>query len=263
MTGKVLENNTAGALVLILPLALAMVLLYKAWPFLLLFFLLTIAWKIWENYQWQQWCRHVNPFFNALIRENRGCLTAMDLSLKANLTGGSARRFLERKAEEYGAQRQSLGEKGTVYYFITASALGTIFDDSEPTAEEEEPEPAPTVTIPQLASAATPEATPPLPAPASSFAQLVELKEARQEVEVSAEITKSEPSATAANTASQPAFSLIQAELAKRLDINPSTLGRRKSEPDFSQWSQSKDPDGIAWKYLSDSKLFVPVEAGE
>ncbi|NET85868.1 MAG: hypothetical protein F6J94_29465, partial [Moorea sp. SIO1F2] len=52
---------------------------------------------------------------------------------------------------------------------------------------------------------------------------------------------------------------LIQAELAKRLDVHSSTVGKRKSDPDFSQWSQSKDPDGIAWEYSSQRKEFLPV----
>jgi hypothetical protein len=55
--------------------------------------------------------------------------------------------------------------------------------------------------------------------------------------------------------------SLIQAELAKRLDLNSSTVGRRKSDPDFEEWSQSKDPEGIAWRYESETKMFVAVDS--
>jgi hypothetical protein len=54
--------------------------------------------------------------------------------------------------------------------------------------------------------------------------------------------------------------SLIQAELAKRLDVHSSTVGKRKSDPDFAEWSQSRDPEGIAWEYSSDTKEFFPVE---
>ncbi|MFP4101470.1 MAG: hypothetical protein ACLFWZ_12905, partial [Coleofasciculus sp.] len=53
---------------------------------------------------------------------------------------------------------------------------------------------------------------------------------------------------------------LIQAELAKRLDVHSSTIGKRKSDPDFAQWSQSKDPDGVAWEYSPETKEFLPVE---
>jgi hypothetical protein len=55
-------------------------------------------------------------------------------------------------------------------------------------------------------------------------------------------------------------LALIQADLAKRLDINPSTVGRRKSDPDFALWSQTKDPEGLAWKYVPKTKMFVPLE---
>jgi hypothetical protein len=53
--------------------------------------------------------------------------------------------------------------------------------------------------------------------------------------------------------------SLIQADLAKRLDTTSSTIARRKTDPDFPLWSQSKDPDGIAWQYLDENKVFIPV----
>jgi hypothetical protein len=53
---------------------------------------------------------------------------------------------------------------------------------------------------------------------------------------------------------------LIQAELAKRLDVHSSTVGKRKSDPDFSEWSQSRDPEGIAWVYSPDTKEFLPLE---
>jgi hypothetical protein len=37
---------------------------------------------------------------------------------------------------------------------------------------------------------------------------------------------------------------LKQTELAKRLDIHYNTIGKRKSESDFPQWSQKRDPEG-------------------
>ena len=58
----------------------------------------------------------------------------------------------------------------------------------------------------------------------------------------------------------QASKSLIQAELAKRLDVHSSTVGKRKSDTDFSEWSQSRDPDGIAWKYSPETREFLPVD---
>ena len=72
MTGKVLENNSPSVLILILPLALFVVVLYTAWPVFLGIFALILGWKFWDTYQWQQWCKKVNPYFTELIpRESR------------------------------------------------------------------------------------------------------------------------------------------------------------------------------------------------
>jgi hypothetical protein len=271
MTGKVLENGTAGVLVLILPIAVALVVVFTAWPFLLLLIALSIGLKLWDNYQWQQWCQQVNPFFTQLIKENQGALTVMDLSLKANLTGRAAKRFLERKAEEYGAQRKTYKDN-TVYYFLTVSALGSIFDDSDIISDEEEEEPLPSrKKTSQLTSTAPEKLT------FSEIAQLASQKEASQPAEEittqakeaiePASVAEEEPVAepvmieeSAASEREESGLALIQADLAKRLDINASTVARRKMSPDFPEWSQSKDPEGIAWKYVPETQMFVPMD---
>ncbi len=267
MTGKVLDNGSAGILVLILPLAIAFVVLYKLWPFLLLLAALIIAFKIWQNYQWQKWCREINPYFNQLIRENRGYLTPVDLSVKANLTARAAKVFLSRKSDEYGTQPKNIKDKGVVYYFPTASALGSILDDSEP-----EP-----INSYQLAAKESNRLS------VRGIAQLAKQEQSQgtnatsKSVESSpvAQLTKEESpesspweaesdtsdSMSDQNTSIDAGQSLIQAELAKRLDLNSSTVGRRKSDPDFEEWSQSKDPEGIAWRYESETKMFVAVDS--
>lgn len=45
--------------------------------------------------------------------------------------------------------------------------------------------------------------------------------------------------------------------LAQRLNVSDTTISRRRSRPDFPQWSCHKDPDGIAWMYLKKTKHFV------
>lgn len=274
MTGKVLDNKSAGILVLILPLGVTLVLLYRAWLYILFAIGAVLAWNVWSNYQWEQWSLQVNPIFNQLIQENQGCLTAVDLSLKGDLTPNAARKYLERKADEFGAYRRSYQDKGTVYYFITASTLGKIFDDSELT-DEEAPAPvlrasAPAVTI--AASIPEPEKT-----VASPFANLAEIKEERQTVSDAiaeiAPITETEqiretiqetvPELVATEPvtaqATRNVITLIQSDLAKRLDTTSSTIARRKTEPDFADWSLSKDPDGVAWSYDPDSKMFTAI----
>jgi hypothetical protein len=284
MTGKVLDNGASRALVFILPIAVAVVVLMKAWPVLLLLMVLTLATRIWQQYQWQQWCKLVNPLFNELIKENKGCLTPMDLSLKANLTAKSAKVFLEKKAEEYGAQKKSYQDRGTIYYFLTASALGSIFDESEPALESENEE------------IATKQNNPPAKASSVSvIASLVELENNSTTTTETANILGEEKAKTVTNPSGQklspdvtttqetketqeesnnPDTSartdesagdsldsnnliLNQGDLAKRLDVHQNTIGKRKSDPDFSQWSQSKDPEGVAWKYSAKTKMFV------
>ncbi|WP_319422507.1 hypothetical protein [Pleurocapsa sp. FMAR1] len=264
MTGKVLDNGSAGILVLILPLAFGFVVLYQLWPFLLALAALIVAYKIWQNIQWQKWCGDINPYFNQLIKENRGYLTPVDLSVKANLTARDAKIFLSRKSEEYGTKPKNVKDKGVVYYFPTASALGSIFDDSEPDQA---------INSYQLAAKESNKLS------VRGIAQLAKQEQNSgiknlddsQESSAVAQLTKAETS-TAIDTESevedltdnQPTSidagqSLIQAELAKRLDLNSSTVGRRKSEPDFEEWSQSKDPEGVAWKYEPETKLYVAV----
>jgi hypothetical protein len=375
MTEKEIDSSATGLLVLILPIAFLIVLLFKAWPVLLALLLLSITLRVWQQYQWQQWSKRVNPYFNQLIKENQGCLTALDLSMKANLSGSAARLFLDRKAEEFGAQRREYEGKGTVYYFLTVSSLGSLLEESEPPPElEDEDEEdiatlTPALPTSELIETLTQKDSHPshshgessisgrqeLPEPpmaeesvssveVSSTEQVeVEEEESVSAVEVSTpdpveveeeepvspvevstpdpveveeeepvspvevsttkesvtpvEISTTEESVSPVGVSSidqveakleslQPPQSeptellkekehlyqdaptqnqdvykaLIQAELAKRLDVHSSTVGKRKSDEDFPEWSQSRDPEGIAWGYNPETKEFVPLE---
>jgi hypothetical protein len=61
---------------------------------------------------------------------------------------------------------------------------------------------------------------------------------------------------TALATKAAPEGSVSGQELAERLGVSKSTISRRKFDVDFSEWSSSQDPDGIAWAY--DSGAFIP-----
>jgi len=257
MTGKVIDSSTTGILILLLPIAFVFVLLFKTWPYLLALLVVIILLKIWQQYRWLQWSKQVNPFFNQLIKDNQGCLTPLDLSMKANISGTAAQRYLDRKAEEFGAKRRDYEDKGIVYYFLTANALGSIFDSSEPLPEQESE--SLTNQAPKLVQ----------------WLMEDEEDEADEEEEEIEETSESETEgediqdtvASPGETSSpqlqdkdKPSQSVIQAELAKRLDVHSSTIGKRKSDPDFAQWSQSKDPEGVAWEYSPKTKEFSPVE---
>ncbi len=247
MTGQVLDRNSNGLLVLIIPMAFAIVIICQLWPVLLGLTVVIISWKSWQNYQWRKWCQIVNPFFNDLVKENRGYLTPMDLSLKASLSSRSAKAFLERKSEEYGTQPHKVKDKGVVYYFPTASALGRIFDDSDPFGDVEEEEVTTTSTSPQsISTSSTTKESNPI-----SFKEITQLAQ-----------EKAKTATTTSTLDKTEIKSLNQADLAKRLDVNTSTVGRQKtkSEAEFAIWSLSKDPEGIAWKYVTSTNEFVPSE---
>ena len=264
MTGKVLDNGSAGILILIIPFAFGFVVLYQLWPFLLAFAALIVALKVWQNYRWQKWCEEINPYFNQLIKENRGYLTPVDLSVKANLTAGDAKTFLTRKSDEYGTMPQNVKNKGFVYYFPTASALGSIFDDSEPepaiNSYQIAGKDANKLSVRGIAQIAKQEQSAPAESP-SSVAQLTKEESISSTATIEPEIEAEDNSFSdvAEDFSIDVRHSLIQAELAKRLDLNTSTVGRRKSDPDFEEWSQSKDPEGIAWRYEEESKMFIAV----
>ena len=263
MTVKVLDNGSAGALVLLIPLAFGFVVLYALWPFLLLIAAMIVAFKMWQDYRWQKWCEEINPYFNQLIKENQGYITPVDLSLKANLTANAARTFLARKSDEYGTSPKKVADQGIVYYFPTASALGSILDNSEPEAAVNSYQLAAKDSnklsvrgIAQLAKQEQNEADDTATDPESSSVALITRAESPQSTAINSE-SETDSSTPNQATSIDAGQSLIQAELAKRLDLNSSTVGRRKSDPDFPLWSMSKDPEGIAWRYDPDTKLYV------
>ncbi|MBW4544460.1 MAG: hypothetical protein KME25_08460 [Symplocastrum torsivum CPER-KK1] len=304
MTGKVIDSSANNLLILILPIAFLIVLLFKAWPALLALLIFSICFQVWQQYQWKQWSKQVNPYFNQLIKENQGCLTVLDLTMKAGISAPAATRYLDKRAEEFGAQRQDYEGKGTVYYFLTASALGSMFEESEPTVEPEDeslgsqrpklmellsqkvssppqsesspseliesPEPSAEKELQPLESPEPPAEKEPQPveSPAEKEPQPLETTPPADEVKADPKpVEQTEPAsekedlwADTPDNEQQDSQSLIQAELAKRLDVHSSTVGKRKSDPDFSEWSQSRDPEGIAWKYSPKAKEFVPLE---
>lgn len=56
---------------------------------------------------------------------------------------------------------------------------------------------------------------------------------------------------------------LSQVQLARRLNLSPATIRRRKNEVNFSEWSKNKDPQGISWIYSEQSQRFYPEHPPE
>ena len=290
MDGTAKEISATGCLVLIFPIAFLLAFVFVAWPVLLALVLLGITLRLWQEYQWQQSIQKVNPFFQQLLKENQGAITVTDLALKANVSGTVAKHYLNSKAQEFGARAFEYADRGIVYYFITASTLGSLLDQSEPTSlEERKPVKLSTpITKTRETESPTLEQVKQI---ASST--LVKIESNKPSVRTNNEPIRSstlgkifddsEPDYPESNQLSQAERqpleesqsnqqqevakpiepqvtpeSLIQSELAKRLDVHSSTILKHRSEREFPEWSRSRDPEGIAWKYSPRKKLFLP-----
>lgn len=230
MTEQAIDNNNeSGFLLILLPIAVLIIFLFATWPIILFLLLLSVGLNIWQQYQWQKWSKQVDPLFYHLIQLNQGAITPLDLAMKANFSAVTAKRYLDTKAHQFGAQCRNYERQDAVYYFITASILGNILDDSEPVpqlAEVKATENSAAITSDRVVSS-------PLPPK--------EVEEHSQAQEVSN-------------------LGLIQSELAKRLDVHSSTIYKRRDDPDFSAWTQTRDPEGVSWIYSPDTRLFSPLE---
>ncbi|MBW4430222.1 MAG: hypothetical protein KME28_00220 [Pelatocladus maniniholoensis HA4357-MV3] len=242
MSENKIEYYGKGYLVLLLPISFLIIFLVATWRIWLALIFLGLAISIWQRYQWQKWCLEVNPMFNQLIRENEGKITPMDLAIKGNFSGETAKRYLDTKVAEFAGSVVNSKEGGKVYYFITAGTLGSIFDSSEPVKEL--PHPKNTKDNKMMESLlAPPPSQPQQVEPETETPPQTHQEEVKQPLE------------------QQLIFgSLIQSELAKRLNVYSSTVYKRRDDPNFSEWSRSKDPDGIAWSFSPRTKEFFPLE---
>lgn len=290
MNEKSLDSSADTFLVILLPLAFVIVFLFATWPVLLGLIVLSISFKIWQQRRWQQWSQQVNPIFHQLIQATQGRVTSLDLAMKANISAAVAKKYLDTKAEEFGASQQNYEDCGTVYYFITSSILGNILDQSEPPieSEQEKNQDLKQIAVQTLDEELKNESesiqviTPQAETSTADSIHFPALTEASADSSIEPPAIASESadsfieSSAVASEPSEDTFqhveplnhtksvpkSLIQSELAKRLNVYSSTVYKRRDDPDFSQWSHSKDPDGIAWKFSRKTKEFQPLEEG-
>ncbi|WP_414530024.1 hypothetical protein [Nodularia chucula] len=243
MSEKLIESDGKAFLVLLLPISFLIIFLVSTWKILLVILMLISGFKVWQEYQWQQWCQQVNPVFHEMIRENQGQITPMDLAIRGNFSGTRAKRYLDSQATEFGGTVEKSKAGGNVYYFMTASILGSILDSSEPVKKLPSPSVSPREGSSLLAAP---------PQPVESEVETVEAPPPETEPEVKRSLEQ------------QLMFgSLIQSELAKRLNVYSSTVYKRRNDPEFPEWCRNKDPDGIAWTYSEKTKEFFPVEENE
>jgi hypothetical protein len=292
MPDKGIRTKATGCLVLIVPAAFLIVFVYSTWRFLLGLLLLAAAWNAWDTYQWRKLSQTIDPVFQQAILANQGAITPLDLSLKSTISAKESERYLAEKAAKFAAQKRDFGDRGTVYYFLTVKTLGNLFDESKPSSEPEMPiqvdplprretksqvtpsaaSPSPEVSTPSHTEDATKE--PPVTIPASEDATETEaialntialpplagsFNKEKNETQDNPQVA--DPwTAGASDKASDGLKPLIQAELAKRLDVSASTIFKRREDPDFAEWTMERDPDGVGWSYSPENKAFYPIE---
>ena len=241
MTGKVIDSGANSIPLLFLPLALIITVLFVAWPFIVAIFIFSLGYKLWERYRLKKLSEEIDPYFNKLVESNQGSLTIFDITNQTDLSAKTARWYLDNKAEEYGAVKRLYEDKTIVYYFLTANALGSILDDSEPD-DDSELETLSTATSNQLNASSAPNVTATIEPQTATF----ELNKTTKEEEV-----ESSNSSDDSNK-----LILTQTDLAKRLEVSTSTIAKRKLDRDFGLWCQSRDPDGLPWEYVEETKDF-------
>ncbi len=293
MPGTPKNISATGCLVLILPLAFSLTFVFFAWPVLLALGVLILSFMFWQKQQWQKLSQKINPFFHQLIKDNLGSVTALDLAMKTSLSAETAKRYLDAKVQEFGARTVDYEDQGTVYYFITASTLGSIFDDSEPPSlydrtpltpttqpsSREESQPTdPSVTAktyddsvpfsrhhsepikPSTLGKIFDDSEPPTIEESAAFTPEVPQPIAKEQPATTSLTQEQEKQSIAPLKGKTVTLAVIQSELARRLDVHSSTVLKRRSDPDFSEWTRSRDPEGISWKYAPDTKLFYPLD---
>lgn len=91
--------------------------------------------------------------------------------------------------------------------------------------------------------------------------RLARIEERVLESDGEAPMTVSDLLYTASNTSNaQFKRRVTGSELARRFGCNPSSVSRAHRRTDFAQWSRSKDPDGLAWEFRSETQLFEIID---
>jgi hypothetical protein len=279
------KKNATGFLLILLPAAMLASLLFVAWPLILGVTMLIIGGNVWQNYEWAKMAGAIDPVFKQSIVENRGEISPIDLSLKANVSSKVASRYLAIKADEFGTGSRQHPERGQVYYFVSVSTLGSILDDSERDLHAIESGSTPVVTLPvaafqpvrakvaEVSTTSAPLLQPEPPVVRAPSAQTSDVDRVVDEKSVPKTVTPSAKSSQEAKVdpipstfepapplENRPLVTILQSELAKRLDVHSSTVYKRRSEPNFTDWTRNRDPEGIGWGYAEANKEYYRID---
>ncbi|EAW35797.1 helix-turn-helix transcriptional regulator [Lyngbya sp. PCC 8106] len=229
------KKDDSGYVAFGIAIALGLLVLKDTIPLLLLLIGGIGAWRLWKHYDKKQQDKltYLNQVFYRFIQENQGWITPLDLAMNSQVNPEDVREFLDKKATEFSAHFEVTDQGGIVYYFSTAQALISSLE-----AEEIE-------CINQTEnSTILPYQPPEQPQPELLNKNGISLFPVPPDFH-------SNQSETPSN--------LNQIELAKRLNVHPSTLSKWKTKASFPDWCSQKDPDHITWKYSEQNKRFYPV----
>ena len=231
-----LDTNPTNNFPIVISLGLGLIILSLSWH---LFAIIAIGSGVtWSFSRYRAQQKHqqdcLNSLFYKLIQENQGHITALDLAINSQLSGKVVQEFLDERAKEFGAELEITEQGGLLYYFQTAVSLvaGQAKEEVEVAMDQILGYNSQLVSEKITEKVSNP-GTPP------------------QHSQVDYSITFE-----AANKS--VSLFLTQKELATRLNVHASTISKRKTKPDFSQWSSQKDPESIPWKYLKDQARFLP-----
>jgi hypothetical protein len=130
MPDQTIKHNNAAPefLIILIPAAFFAVVLATAWKFILGITLLLTGNSVWQNYQWTKLSQQINPVFSQLVIEQQGEVTPLELSLRANVGGTVANRYLNNKAVEFGGVSYQQPNGNQVYSFLTIGTLNRTFE---------------------------------------------------------------------------------------------------------------------------------------
>ena len=233
------KKDDSGYVVFGIAIALGLLVMKDTIPLLLLLVGGIGAWRFWKRYQkkQQEQLAHLNGVFYRLIKENNGWITPLDLAMNSQVGAEDVREYLDRKAMEFSAQFEVTEQGGILYYFSTTQAFISSLEDEEIEFLQHQPH------QPGQTESSTPGASQSCEQPQPEPANKNEISLFPVPPSVQAKI---------------PDF-LNQLELAKRLNVHPSTLSKWKTKPQFKDWCMQKDPDNITWNYSGKTKRFYPI----
>ncbi len=246
MSGNSSETKTGkgGYFALLISISVLLLLLKSTLPVLLTLVGGTGAWQIWKRFQklQQEQTAYLDAIFYRLIRENQGRITPLDLAMNTKLPAQEVQDYLDRRATEFAAHFDITEQGGILYYFETVQSFNTAaaIAPSESSVLEAEILPP----SEEFNSQTEPEQQTPSPPQKQKKGDIL--------------LFPVPPTSSPETVESVPS-GLNQIELAKRLQVHPSTLSKWKKKPQFREWSSQKDPNAIAWYFSQKAKRFYPI----